>query len=117
MLLATMRTRFKEQAHGLADNVDDTTIDAYINRAYLDKIPVLVPGLIVEGYWNLTLEVGVGTIAYDDYVISLKPGAQLDEQPVTITNDPAAFWGRWDVTFTDSNAKPVEILNYQRQLL
>lgn len=118
MNVETMRARFKGIAAGLADDLTDGEVDAFLNRAYQFDVPAGIDGEISETTWVLSTEVGVESYAYPPYIVAPREHAWIQQTgatiPLWVTSNPTLFEDRWAEPDGAANGRPVAVLFYGR---
>lgn len=121
MNIETMRVRFKAIAAGLADDLSDGEIDAYLNRAYQFDIPAGIDGEISETIWTLTTTASTATYAYPSYVVAPGEHAWIVDSggeniPLWVETEPVVFEHRF--SYPDgTEGRPVAVRLYGRSAL
>ena len=118
MNVETMRVRFRGISAGLADDISDGEIDAYLNRAYQFDVPAGIDGEISETIWTLTTVASTEAYAYPDRIVAPRDRAWIAEAngsiPLYVTSNPTEFEARW-VDPASVEGRPVAVLLYGRQ--
>ena len=118
MNVETMRVRFRGISAGLADDISDGEIDAYLNRAYQFDIPAGVDGEISETIWTLTTTASTESYAYPDRIVAPREQAWIADSggslPLYVTTNPTIFEARW-VDPSGAEGRPLAVMFYGRE--
>ena len=129
MNLVTMRERFTEHVSDLASDLSTSSVDEYLQRAYLYVIPMDVGGEFSEQVWSLFLLTGQDTYEYARYVVSVttesawidqggetNPALSIPRTFLNVYTNRTVFeiYGNQELA---SPARPTSVLFYGRELI
>jgi len=121
-----MRSKFRERTSGLASDLDDGSVDEYLNRAYQYTVPLDVGGEFGEQLWELecvvgqteypqpTPMVGVTTATpwIDEYVDGLSQRQPTSQRDIGVDTFAHVFKRRYRTSEYDVPGQPTAILVY-----
>jgi len=109
--LSDIRTEVRKLAgRPSTSNPSDSDLNDRINRWIKFKLSTEVKLQDELTFWSFETSSGVGTQALDEGFHTFLPPAYVDDDPLEVFYDPAAFYNRWLIDSTETNSKPQDIL-------
>jgi len=96
--------------------LSDADLLNFINNFYRNSFPLLLDTKELEDWYTKTLSIGVSDYTLDEDYLNLDPPFTIDGATIDFYENPTLFYKLWPETQTYTNAKPSDVLLYDRKL-